>query len=152
MTVMKSDDPISEKCRLCDSKTPAQYLRLKQNNTKVSSADLDIVDSLAKNYCFSNGVINVIVDYALEKCNNTLNRKYCEKVASTLARENVKSAIDAMNYLNRKGARKTVQDVEETKPKEEVKVVKKQRSKISDDEMNDLLADLDSQKSRRKAR
>lgn len=152
MTVMKSDDPISEKCRLCDSKTPAQYLRLKQNNTKVSASDLDIVDSLAKNYGFSNGVINVIVDYALEKCDNTLNRNYCEKVASTLARENVKSAIDAMNHLNRKSARKKVQVVEEIKPKEENKVVKKQKSKISDDEMNDLLRDLDNQKSRRKAR
>ena len=153
MSVMQSDDPISEKCRLCDSKTPAQYLRLKQNNTKVSVSDLEIVESLSKNYGFSNGVINVIVDYALEKCDNTLNRNYCEKVASTLARGNVKSAIDAMNHLNRKGARKKVETFTEVKPVvEEVKPTKKPRSKISDDEMNDLLADLDSQKSRRKAR
>ena len=148
VSVMKSNDPIAQKCRLMESTPPAKYLQLKQNNTKVSRSDLAIVDSLTKNYGFSHGVINAIIDYALEKCDNTLNLNYCEKVASSLARENVKSAIDAMNYLNRKGGRKKV--VEEVK--EQPKVEKKTRKQISDDEMNDLLADLDSQKNRRKVR
>lgn len=150
--VMKGNDEISLKCQLMESSTPAKFLRLKQNNTKVSVSDLKIVDSLIKNYGFPNGVINAILDYSLEKCDNTLNLNYCEKVASSLARGNIKTAIDAMNYLNRKSTRKKV---EEGQIKETI-VVKstssKVESKISDDEMNSLLADLDSQKTRRKAK
>lgn len=153
MSVMKGDDPISEKCRLMDATSPAKYLKILQNNTKVSNSDLQIVESLSKNYGFTNGVINAIIDYALVKCDNTLNLNYCEKVASTLARSHVVSAIDAMNCLNRKQSRKKPEIAGETKVKvEEKPTEKKSRSKISDDEMNDLLADLDSQKSRRKAR
>lgn len=153
MAMLKGDDPISEKCRLMDSTSPAKYLKILQNNTKVSNSDLQIVESLSKNYGFTNGVINAIIDYALEKCDNTLNMNYCEKVASSLARSNVHSAIDAMNCLNRKKSRVKTNNEIETKTKPEPKVMeKKKRSKISDDEMNDLLADLDSQKSRRKAR
>lgn len=153
MSMMKSDDPLSEKCRLMDDTAPAKYLKILQNNTKVSNSDLAIVESLSKNYGFSNGVINAIIDYALEKCGNTLNRNYCEKVASTLARSNVKCAIDAMNQLSRKTTRRKMETVVEVKEVEEPKVVvKKTKKVITDDEMNDLLADLDSQKTRRKAR
>ena len=153
MSTMKSDDPISEKCHLMDSITPAKYLRLLQHDTKVSNSDLQIVQSLSKNYGFSNGVVNAIIDYALEKCDNTLNLNYCEKVASSMARSNVHSAIDAMNYLNRKHTKKKPEIAGENDRKSEPNAIeKKAKNKISDDEMNDLLADLDSRKSRRKAR
>ena len=152
LSMMKGDDPLSEKCRLMDATAPAKYLKILQNNTKVSNGDLQIVESLSKNYGFSNGVINAIIDYALEKCDNTLNKNYCEKVASTLARSNVSSAIDAMNQLNRKTTRKKVEAVVEAEAEEPKVAPKKTKKVISDDEMNDLLADLDSQKTRRKAR
>lgn len=153
MSVMKGDDPLSEKCRLMDATSPAKYLKILQNNTKVSNSDLQIVESLSKNYGFTNGVINAIIDYALEKCDNTLNLNYCEKVASSLARANVRSAIDAMNQLNRKQTRRKIDSPTESKPKVEPKPIEKEiKAKISDDEMNDLLADLDKEKTRRKAR
>ena len=153
MTTMRSDDPISEKCRLMDATAPAKYLKLLQHNTKVSNSDLQIVESLSKNYGFTNGVINAIVDYVLEKCENILNRNYCEKIASSLARANAKTAIDTMNYLNRKQGRKKPEIAGENKVElAEKPTEKKTKSNISDAELNDLLADLDSQKSRRKAK
>ncbi len=153
MNVMKGNDPISEKCRLMDGTGPAKYLKILQNNTKVSNSDLQIVESLSKNYGFTNGVINAIIDYALAMCDNTLNLNYCEKVASSLARTNVKTAIDAMNQLNRKQVKRKIDSPLERKVKVETKPTeKKVKTKISDDEMNDLLADLDNQKTRRKAR
>ena len=153
MNVMKGNDPISEKCRLMDATSPAKYLKILQNNTKVSNSDLQIVESLSKNYGFTNGVINAIIDYALAMCENTLNLNYCEKVASSLARTNVKTAIDAMNQLNRKQTKRKIDSPLERKVKVESKPTEKKiKTKISDDEMNDLLADLDNQKTRRKAR
>lgn len=153
MNVMKGNDPISEKCRLMDATSPAKYLKILQNNTKVSNSDLQIVESLSKNYGFTNGVINAIIDYALAMCDNTLNLNYCEKVASSLARANVKTAIDAMNQLNRKQIKRKIDSPVERKVKVESKPTEKIiKTKISDDEMNDLLADLDNQKTRRKAR
>ena len=151
--VMKGNDDLAQKCRLMESTAPAKFLRYLQNNTKVSASDLKIVDSLTKNYNFSNGVINAIIDYALEKCDNTLNLNYCEKVASSLVRGNIHSAIDAMNYLNRKTNRKKIDEVVEVKEKPKPVVTsKKVNANISDDEMNDILAELDSQKTRRKAK
>ncbi len=153
MNVMNGNDPISEKCRLMDATSPAKYLRILQNNTKVSNSDLQIVESLSKNYGFTNGVINAIIDYALAMCDNTLNLNYCEKVASSLARANVKTAIDAMNQLNRKQIKRKIDSPVERKVKVESKPTEKKiKTKISDDEMNDLLADLDNQKTRRKAK
>ena len=40
-----------------------------------------------------------ITDFVLTTNNNVLNRAYCEKVAASLAREGVTTALDAMNYL-----------------------------------------------------
>lgn len=146
-SAMKGSDPISEKCRLMETYAPAKYLKLLQNNTKVSQSDLMIVESLSKDYGFSGGVINAIVDYTLVKCDNKLNKNYCEKVAVSLARENVASAIDAMNFLNRFNSKKKPQISGDNDEKYQQKPVKRGAAKsISDDELSQIFADLDSRK------
>lgn len=144
---IKSDTVISNKVRMMDEVAPAKYLRFLQNNTMPASADLKIIDSLSSGYGFPNGVINAIIEYVLYKNDNVLSRNYCEKVASTLARNNVTNALDAMNSLNKislnkkgtasKAAKEPVQQQEE--PKKDKKVAKATEN-ISDEEMDELLS------------
>ncbi len=139
-----SSSELASKIKLMDVMAPGDYLRIKQNNTVPSRADLDIVDDLSKNYGFSNGVINALVDYVLAKANNVLSRKYIEKIASSLARENVTTVIDTMNYLNKINA-----GWKASKPahiKSEASDDKIKEEEISDAELEMILASIESKK------
>lgn len=144
---IKSDTVISNKVRMMDEVAPANYLRFLQNNTMPASADLKIIDSLSAGYGFPNGVINAIIEYVLYKNDNVLSRNYCEKVASTLARNKINNALDAMNSLNKialnKKSVKPKVDKAPSLPKEEQPKNTKESSsleKISDEEMDELLS------------
>ena len=104
---------------------PRYYLSILQGGTKPASADLRIIDDLSKNYGLPNPVINAVVDYVLQRCDNVLNRLYAEKVAASLVRENICTAVDAMNYLKKvdkksrsKKTNKTLLKVLETEHKD----------------------------------
>lgn len=140
---------LSQKVRLMEDSTPAYFLQMLQNNTKPARADLKIVDELSREYRFSNGIINAIIDYVLYKNNNILSRNYCEKVASSLAREKIETTIDAMNYLNKitvGGSSKKEITHEEPTENKTVKTENKKTVSVSDDEMNEILNMLDSKK------
>ncbi|MCR5333162.1 MAG: DnaD domain protein [Bacilli bacterium] len=143
---VNSDTILSKKIKMMDDTSPIDWLKLLQRNTKLASSDISIIDSLSSNYGFSNGVINAIIDYVLTKNNNVLSRNYCEKIASSLAREDIETTIDAMNYLNKitigtRGRKVLAQ--------EEVKPIEKETPKnedISDEEMDEILASIKKQK------
>ena len=80
---------------------PKYYLSILQNYTKPAAADLKLIDDLSANYNLCPSVINVVVDYVLAKADNVLSRAYAEKIAASLVRENIRTAIDAMNYIRR---------------------------------------------------
>ena len=65
------------------------------------------------------------MDYVLYKAGNVLSRPYAEKVAVSLVRENIRTAVDAMNYLKKvdkksrsKKVNKTFMKVLETEHKD----------------------------------
>ena len=137
----------SEKVRLMDDVTPAYFLRMLQNNTEPAKADLKIIDGLSSGYNLPNGIINVIIDYTLNKNNNILSKNFCEKIAASLVRENIQTTIDAMNYLNKVSlVTKKEMSTKGEEPKEVKKEVKEVTEDISDEEMNDILTKLDLKK------
>jgi len=81
--------------------SPKNYLGVLQNGTRPASADLRLINDLSSNFHLSNGVINAIIDFVLTVNNNVLSRAYSEKIAASLAREGLTTAVDAMNYLRR---------------------------------------------------
>lgn len=150
---IKSDTALATKIKMMEEFSPVKYLKYLQNNTMPATADLNILDSLSTGYKFPNGIINAIIDYVLYKNNNVLSRNYCEKIASTLARENVKTTLDAMNCLNKinistKNKIKKEKPVEEIKEEasETVKNEEKPTPTISDEEMDELLKSLENLK------
>ena len=128
--------------------SPANWLKLLQNNTTPANADLNIVNELSLNYGFSNGVINAIVDYVLHKNKNILSKNYCEKIASSLARENISVTVDAMNYLNKITIlSKNNNAIKNIEPKDEKTDSKNEKeSSLSDSEMEDILKLFDGNK------
>lgn len=116
---------------------PADFLGLVSGATPLKSEHW-LIDTLSKEYGFTSGIINFILDYTLTHCDNKLPEKFVLKVAITLKRSNIKTAYDAMAtlYRNDKNAKKyinkdaqvthrqsaTNSDLEETSEKENVDV------------------------------
>ena len=92
---------LAKKINLMEQKAPKDYLSYLQGGTKPASADLKVINDLSRNYHLPNPVINAVVDYVLYKADNVLSRPYAEKVAVSLVRENILTAVDAMNYLKK---------------------------------------------------
>lgn len=115
---------LAKKINLMETKSPKDYLTVLQNGTKPALADLNLINDLSKNYHLPNAVINAVIDYVLYKANNVLSRYYAEKVAASLVREDIRTALDAMNYLRKTdkkrktkvNSKKYVIPIEETKP------------------------------------
>lgn len=99
--INKGQTDLAKKINLMETRCPKDYLAYFQNGTKPASADIRILDDLSKNFNLTNAVINAVVDFVLTKCDNDLSRAYCEKIAAALARENCRTAVDAMNYLKK---------------------------------------------------
>ena len=60
---------------------------------------MNIIDNLSKDYNLANPVINVVIDFVLTMNNNVFSKYSAEKIAASLSRENVETAVDAMEYL-----------------------------------------------------
>ncbi len=141
---VSGDSILAQKIRLMEKTSPANFLKLLQNNTKVASSDLDIVNSLSNDYGFSGGVINAIIDYVLTKNDNILSKKYCEKIASSLARERVETVVDAMNYLNKTSLQGKSKKVISNKVQEiKQSTDGKEQTNVSDQEIEDILCMFD---------
>ena len=119
---------LARKINMMEMVSPKQFLSILQNGTKPAASDLRLVDDISKNFNLPNCVINALIDYTLSMNNNILSRSYCEKIAASLAREGVKTTIDAMNFLRKTGRKSTkgsaknksyekgLEEVEEKKP------------------------------------
>jgi len=99
--MMAQETDLAKKVAMMEKFSPKDYLASKQQGAVPALADLKILNDLSKKYHLSNGVINAIVDYVLYKADNILSRSYAERVASSMVRENVQTAVDAMNYLKK---------------------------------------------------
>lgn len=113
------DDGLAAKIKYFEIASPKEVLSALQNGTKPAKADLNIIDMLSKDYNLPNPVINVLIDFVLQMNNNVLSKYSAEKIAASLSREKIETAIDAMEYLREnyvkenKKARKKVSKVDE---------------------------------------
>lgn len=138
---VSKDSVLAEKIQLLEEAAPAKFLSYLQKNTKPAKSDINIINSISKDYNFNNGIINVIIDYVLSKNNNILSKNYCESIASTLARSNVKTTVDAMNCLNRINNRNNKKKQEKVVIKKEP-VVAKKRS-VDKNELEELMKEIE---------
>jgi replication initiation and membrane attachment protein len=96
---ISSNTKVANKINYYENTSPRIFLKEKQNGVEPISADLNIIDYLSQNMGLTDGIINVILDYSLMKLDDKLNRKYIEKIAATIKRKNLLSAVSAYDYL-----------------------------------------------------
>ena len=150
---IKGDTLLQKKIRRMEEIAPSKYLSLLLNNTPPSMTDLNTLNKLSVGYKLGNGLINVIVDYVMEKNNNILSYTFCDKIASILVSKNVETVLDAMNELNKlsksekekKTSKPASTIVEKEEPVKETKTEEK-KEVISDEEMDELFASLKTKK------
>lgn len=127
----------SKRIDVFESCTPQKYLQI-YFKAEPSKYMLYEVEKIRKDFHFSNGVINVILDYSLRRTNGEFSITYIEKVCFSLSKAEVKDTYDAMVYLtnreyelkNRNKANNTTVKVQEPK--------KETEEELSDEEI-DLL-------------
>lgn len=102
VTTLPGNTSISKKVQLFNDITPQEFLKIRNNNMEPLSCDLLLVKKLKDSTNLLDPVINVILDYSLEKLEGKLIPNYVERVASSLVRANINDAYEAMLYLNKK--------------------------------------------------
>lgn len=133
--------------------TTVQYLKQLQKGNKPAKPDLDLITSLRVDIGLPDPVINALLLYVLINKGNTLPRAYTEKLAASLVREGVSTALDAMNYFTRieseKGKKTTVKkdvipSAEPAIPTAPAKEVPSKNEKpVTQEEIDDFLDNLD---------
>ena len=113
-----NNDKFGKKLNEFNEYSPYNFLKLRQNFTDPAPSDLKIINLLSQKYGLPAPVINVIVDYTLLMCDNILVKNYAEKIATSLTRKNITTALGACNELTKNRKAKKV-NVEENTPKEE---------------------------------
>lgn len=150
--LLSSQTELANMINYMEVEAPSQFLSRLQNGTPPAAADLKLINDLSASYHLANGVINALIFMVLLKNNNTLSRAYTEKVASSLVRERIETALDATNYLKavEKGMKRPkkeerpVVSIKPTKEKENQKVVDE-----DEDAMRSMLESIVSGKDKR---
>ena len=88
-------------------------------------------------------VINVILDYTLDRLNNVLDRNYIEKIAASLLRNKCDNALDALNYLYGKNKKKKeiINNNNVEKGNDGPTIIDLDKETIDEDDLDDLWKD-----------
>lgn len=77
---------------------PEQYLSAILKSP-ISKEEQEIIDELRKTYFINDSLINIMVDFSIDKTHHKLNAKYLAKVARSFNLENIKTVESAYEYL-----------------------------------------------------
>ena len=65
---------------------PVRFLQMKQGGIEVTSSDRYLIENLIREYRMQPEVVNVLIEYVLEKTGQKLSKTYVERVAGTWIR------------------------------------------------------------------
>ncbi|WP_412032159.1 DnaD domain protein [Malacoplasma muris] len=75
-----------------------QYLFL-ITNTELNADEIETINLLRKEYRLNDMLINMMIDYSLDKTHHVLNAKYLKKMAKSFKLKNINSLDEAYNHL-----------------------------------------------------
>jgi len=147
--IISSDSEMATLIKFYETHSPKEFLSYLQNGTQPAPSDLNIAYDLGLKFDLPTSVINVILFYALNTNNNILSKSFCEKIAASLARENIRTAIDAINYINENNnsyKRGLSSSSKENSKKEQANVEEQISDKEAEEKWNELLSDFEEDK------
>lgn len=130
-TILSSNNDLAQKIELMENTSPSEFLKILQNGVPLSGSDMALLNILSKKYNLPNGTINAIIDYVLTVNDNVLNSNYVEKIAGSVIRENVTSALETMNFLKKTASNKKGRKVTK-KENHQVIEKKEETNEVSD--------------------
>ena len=133
------EEGLAAKIKFFEVTNPKEVLRVLQNGTKPAKADLNILYILANDYNLPNPVINVVIDFILTMNNNVLTTYSAEKIAASLSREGVETAVDAMEYLKANYVRENKTKKTATAKTTKVEIETNKAERASEEEDQELL-------------
>ncbi len=99
--LIKGDNGLARTLRRAQKLSPVEFLSSLQKGHKPAPADLKIVEELSSEMGLNWEVTNILLMYVLSTQNNALPKAYCEKIAASLVRNDIKTALDAWNYFSK---------------------------------------------------
>ncbi len=96
---VSSSTELGEKINTCETLSPTDYLSRLQGYTTPADSDIKAINYIAMKYGLANSVLNALIDFTLDRCNNILKFSYLDKVGASLKRQKCTCAKDAFEYL-----------------------------------------------------
>lgn len=131
-----------DEIELMSQASPKDYLQSKQDGVPPVTSDLRLIGYLSETMGLNNPTINALIYYCLKKCDNRLERNYVEKVAGSLRREKVTSAVDALNYLEQRKNNVNLFKVEKNDSKTNIKNAPKDDEEFDLEEYDKLVNEV----------
>ena len=86
-----------------ESFKPIRYFELKSKRSALLPSEIKMIDYILDTYKITDGVLNVVIDYYFSKGNVMGNpQNYLIKVIEDMIRNDVKTTLEAMNFLRNK--------------------------------------------------
>lgn len=147
ITPVHGDTSLAKSLRAMQSLSPTAFLSKLQKGTKPAPSDVSLAQELVVEMGLAPEVVNSLFLYVLSKNDNTLPKRYTEKVAASLKREGITTALDALNYFSKgRNKNKTVsmpRVVETPKPLPEVsKVSMETTNEASPNDFDNVVSSL----------
>ncbi|SFI81371.1 DnaD domain protein [Thermoflavimicrobium dichotomicum] len=108
--------------------SPLELLSFYHDGAKIPDCDVDLVESLIRDYGLPHGVVNVLLDYVLQKHDRKLPRSLVQKIAGHWKRLGI-STVEQAREQARKEMRNGKRQQQETKRKERQGVIPLAKSK-----------------------
>ena len=121
--------------------SPREFLISKNNGNEPTRRDLKLIEDLLVDYKLKPGVVNVLLDYAINVNNKKLTRGFVETIAGEWQRKGIETVEDAMNTCEKVHKRNSKKiDREDNKNSRTPNRFDKEINKnnVSDDEKNQL--------------
>jgi replication initiation and membrane attachment protein len=99
---MRYKEPVTEEEKRVhhfETTTPKDFLIELAGGAFPTSSDLAIVESIMVNQHIQPGVVNVLLDYVVNRKKMNLNKKYMENTASNWARQKIKTVKEALDQI-----------------------------------------------------
>lgn len=93
--------------------SPRELLINKNNGNEPTRRDLKLIEDLLVNYKLKPGVVNVLLDYAINVNNKKLTRGFVETIAGEWQRKGIETVEDAMNNcekVHKKSSKRNYKD------------------------------------------
>lgn len=100
--IVNSNSDIAKRINFYENTSPRNFIKSKQNNIELVNSDKKIIDYLAFEMHFTDGMINALLDYVMRIKNGDLNKNYILKIASNLVRGGATDTLSVLEALEGK--------------------------------------------------